>query len=69
MYCAVFLNYNDPATTFPSMPHSFLPRNILKKPFSAQSLFHELAINQYGVPLSTPHPTIFTACPPLIRED
>jgi len=33
-------------------------------PLSPQSVFHELATIQYGVPSSTPHPSIFTAWPP-----
>jgi hypothetical protein len=52
-----------PATTFDSIPHSSLPLKILKKPSSAQSVFHELAISQYlaDVSLSTPQPIILTA--------
>jgi len=33
-------------------------------PLSPQSVFHELATSQYGVPFSTPQPSILTAWPP-----
>ena len=59
-----FQTFGIPATISLSMPHSSWPRMILKKPWSPQSLFQELAISQYGVPSSSPHPIILMAWPP-----
>jgi len=53
-----------PATICPSIPHSLFPLLILKNPLFPQSSFQELATSQYGVPLSTPQPTILMAWPP-----
>jgi hypothetical protein len=47
--------------TWSSMPHSFLPRTMRKKPFSPQYGFQLFATFQYLVPFPTPHPTILTA--------
>ena len=60
----LLLTFGIPPKTYFSIPHSFVPRLILKNPLSPQSSFHELAISQYGVPFSSPQPMIFTECPP-----
>ena len=80
IFMCVYWSFGAPATMPLSIPHSFLPRRILKKPLSPQSWFHakykqklvqniarkwirylQLAISQYGVPFSTPHPRILMA--------
>ena len=60
----VLSNFGIPAVTPFSMLHSLLPRFILKKPFSLpQSVFQELAHNQYGNfdDESVPQPSSLTA--------
>ena len=58
-----------PALASFSMPHSLLPRAILKKPLSPHSSFHEFLIFHYFWPFSSPHPTMVTACPPFITPE
>lgn len=60
----IYIIYGSPATISFSIPHSFIPLLILKRPESPQDVPQLFTTSQYGIPLSLPQPIIFTACPP-----